>query len=142
MSMQYWLLKTEPGTWSWNQQCQKGDDGEWWDGVRNYQASNNMKAMRKGDMAYFYHSGKSPSIIGTVEIIAEAKLDPDDPKGRFYMVCVRAHKALKTPVALQTLKKEIPTLAILRQSRLSVAPIKKDEWEKILTLGGMERPVP
>ena len=138
--MQYWLLKTEPNTWSWIQQCQKGSDGEWWDGVRNHQASNNMKNMKKGDQGFFYHSGKNASIMGTVTITEKAVLDPSDPKGKFYMVKVQAEKTLPTPVTLKILKKEIPSLSILRQSRLSVAPVQKGEWDNILILGGLEPP--
>ena len=136
--MQYWLLKTEPETWSWTQQCAKGTQGEWWDGVRNHQASNNMKRMQKGDQAFFYHSGKKPCIVGIVQIIKTAELDPSDPKHTFVRVCVQAHTSLKVPVTLQTLKKDIPTLAILKQSRLSVAPVQREEWEKIIALGGLD----
>ena len=133
--MNYWLLKSEPDSWSWADQCARKDQGEWWDGVRNYQASNNMRAMKKYDRAFFYHSGKNPHIVGIVEVIHEAKLDPSDPKQKFYMVCVRALQSLPNLVSLQALKENVPTLSILRQSRLSVAPIQKEEWEQIKRLG-------
>ena len=134
--MNHWLLKSEPEAWSWSDQCARKDQGEWWDGVRNYQASNNMRAMKKHDRAFFYHSGKKACIVGIVEIIHEAKLDPSDPKQRFYMVCVRARETFPFPVSLQTLKEKVPTLCILRQSRLSVAPVQEKEWEQIKSLGG------
>ena len=91
--------------------------------------------MKKYDRAFFYHSGKNPHIVGIVEVIHEAKLDPSDPKQKFYMVCVRALQSLPNLVSLQALKENVPTLSILRQSRLSVAPIQKEEWEQIKRLG-------
>ena len=133
--MAYWVLKSEPESWSWKQQQAKGEQGEWWDGVRNYQAANNLRAMRKGDLAFFYHSGKKPSIVGVVEVCAEATLDPSDSSKRFVMVQVRSLYPLRRPVPLSQLKKEVSSLSIVRQPRLSVAPVTKQEWDTILMLG-------
>ena len=96
--MAYWLLKSEPGNWSWEDQINKGDVGEGWDGVRNYQASNNMKLMEMGDVAFFYHSVNEKCIVGIVEVIKKYYPDPTDESGRFGMVKVKALKTLKNPV--------------------------------------------
>ena len=132
--MRYWLLKSEPQDWSWTQQCARGEIGEWWDGVRNYQAANNLRAMRSGDLGFFYHSGKKPQIVGVVEITKEAKPDPSDSKGRFVMVCVKAKYPLAAPVSLSLLRQKIPSLVILRQSRLSVSELTIQEWRAIIQL--------
>ena len=102
--MAYWLLKSEPGTWSWDDQLKKGDEGEGWDGVRNYQASNNMKKMEIGDLAFFYHSVNEKSIVGIVSIIEKFQDDPTDKTGRFGMVVVKAIKSFTKSVSLSEIK--------------------------------------
>ena len=133
----YWLLKSEPSTWSWEDQLRKGDKGEGWDGVRNYQASNNMKEMRVGDLAFFYHSVKEKQIVGIVDIIKTYHPDPTDETNRFGMVTVKAIKSLEIPVTLKRIKEEssLSNLALVRQSRLSVVPVSEEEWNIILKLG-------
>ena len=133
--MAYWLLKSEPEVWSWHDQVKARTTN--WDGVRNYQASNNMKAMKIGDLAFFYHSGKEKQIVGIVEITKEYHLDPTDITGRFCMVEVKAVKSLSKPVSLQTIKSNagLQNLALVRQSRLSVMPIDQKSWEIICKLG-------
>lgn len=133
--MAYWLMKTEPGAWSWDDQV-KADAAEW-DGVRNYQASNNMKAMRIGDRAFFYHSVNEKRIVGIVEVVKEYYPDPTDASGRFGMVDVKAVKAMNKPVSLADIKGEprLQDLALIRQSRLSVMPIDDDAWALICRMG-------
>ena len=134
----YWLLKSEPSTWSWEDQLRKGDKGEGWDGVRNYQASNNtLKEMRVGDLAFFYHSVKEKQIVGIVDIIKTYHPDPTDKTNRFGMVTVKAIKSLEVPVTLKRIKEEssLSNLALVRQSRLSVVPVSEEEWNIILKLG-------
>ncbi|HAD26909.1 MAG TPA: EVE domain-containing protein, partial [Alphaproteobacteria bacterium] len=104
--MAYWLFKSEPGTWSWDDQVKAGKKGEHWDGVRNYQADNNMKAMRKGDLGFFYHSVNEKRIVGIVKVIREHYPDHTDPKGRFGMVDVEAVKPVPNPVTLADIKAE------------------------------------
>ncbi|HPF78121.1 MAG TPA: EVE domain-containing protein [Alphaproteobacteria bacterium] len=135
--MKYWLIKSEPYKWSWNDQVKKGT--EHWDGVRNYQASNNMKAMTIGDQAFFYHSNEGKEIVGIVEVVKEYYPDHTDPKGRFGMVDFKAVKPLKKPVTLATIKetKSLADMALLKQSRLSVSPVSKKEWDVILKMGGL-----
>ncbi|MGH1455928.1 MAG: EVE domain-containing protein [Alphaproteobacteria bacterium] len=132
--MKYWLVKSEPNKWSWDDQVKKGI--EHWDGVRNYQASNNMKAMKIGDLAFFYHSVKEKQIVGIVEVVKEYYPDHTDPKGRFGMVDFKAVKPITNPVTLADIKSEdsLQTMALVRQSRLSVAPVEKSEWDTILKL--------
>lgn len=132
--MQYWLMKSEPDVWSWDMQVKKGTES--WNGVRNYQAANNMKAMKKGDLVFFYHSNIGKEIVGIVEIVKEYYPDPTDDKGRFGMVDVKAVKPLPAPVTLETIKatKSLADMALLRQSRLSVQSVKKAEWDIILKL--------
>ena len=135
--MAYWLFKSEPNTWSWNQQVQKGDQGEGWDGVRNYQAANNMKAMSIGDLGFFYHSVKEKRIVGIVDVIAPYHPDPTDASGRFGMVTIRAITPMVRPVTLAEIKAEesLADLALVRQARLSVVPVSTAEWNYILTMG-------
>ena len=135
--MAYWLFKSEPNTWSWDQQVQKGDQGEGWDGVRNYQAANNMKAMSIGDLGFFYHSVKEKRIVGIVDVIAPYHLDPTDASGRFGMVTIRAITPMVRPVTLAEIKAEesLADLALVRQARLSVVPVSSAEWDYILTMG-------
>ena len=135
--MNYWLMKSEPSTWSWQNQIDRGDVGESWDGVRNYQASNNMKAMEIGDLAFFYHSGNEKQIVGIAEIIELYQPDPTDASGRFGMVKIRAVKSIVTPVTLAQIKTDerLQNMALVRQSRLSVTPVTMAEWEIIMTMG-------
>lgn len=135
--MNYWLVKSEPIKWSWNDQVKASSTH--WDGVRNWQATNNMKAMRIGDKAFFYHSNIGKEIVGTVEIVREFYLDPNDPAGKFGMVDVKAAVKLPRPVTLAEIKSDplLAGMALVRQSRLSVMPVKAVEWERIATLGGL-----
>ena len=137
--MNYWLFKSEPGTWSWDDQVKKGKVGEGWDGVRNYQASNNMKAMKKGDLGFFYHSVNEKQIVGIVEVIKEYHPDPTDEKGRFGMVTVKAVKPVPNPVTLADIKAEpkLADMALVKQSRLSVTPITLAQWKLICKMGGV-----
>ena len=135
--MAYWLLKSEPGTWSWDDQLKKGDEGEGWDGVRNYQASNNMKKMEIGDLAFFYHSVNEKSIVGIVSIIEKYQDDPTDKTGRFGMVVVKAFKSFTKSVSLSEIKsnQKLQGISLIKQSRLSVMPITKEHWDIILEMG-------
>ena len=135
--MQYWLLKSEPNVWSIDQQKNTGARGATWDGVRNYQAANNLKKMRLNDLCFFYHSNIGKEIVGVVKIIKEAFLDKTDKKGRFVAVQVRFLKKLKNPITLQKIKKdkEICHLPLIKQSRLSVMPIDYKSWKKICKMG-------
>lgn len=137
--MAYWLFKTEPGAWSWDSQVKRGAKGEAWNGVRNYQANNNMKAMRKGDLGFFYHSVDEKRIVGIVEVIREHHPDPTDDSGRFGLVIVRAVKPLPHPVTLAQIKAEprLADMALVRQSRLSVAPVDEKSWALICKMGGV-----
>ena len=136
--MAYWLFKSEPGAWSWDDQVRDGVAE--WDGVRNYQANNNMLAMRLGDKGFFYHSVNETRIVGVVEVVKEHYLDPTDRSGRFGMVDVKAVQAVKTPVTLADMKADprLENLALLRQSRLSVAPVGDREWKIICAMAGIE----
>ena len=136
--MAFWLMKSEPGSWSWEDQMREGTAH--WDGVRNYQASNNMKAMTRGDRAFFYHSGKERSIVGIVEVVKEYYPDHTDSSGRFGMVDVKALKPVAEPVTLARIKAE-PRLAgldLLRQSRLSVVPVGAAEWRILCAMAGTQ----
>ena len=137
--MEYWLMKSEPNTWSWEQQVKVGSKGEGWDGVRNYQASNNMKKMKKGDLCFFYHSVKERDIIGIVKVKNEYHPDPTDKSERFGMVTVVAVKPLKNTVNLDQIKNDMRLihLALVKQSRLSVMPIDVKSWKIICNLGGI-----
>ena len=136
--MAYWLFKSEPGAWSWDDQVKDGVAE--WDGVRNYQADNNMKAMKIGDLGFFYHSVNEKQIVGIVEVVKEHYPDPTDAKGRFGMVDVKAVKPMVEPVTLADIKGEprLENLALVRQSRLSVVPIGDDEWQLICAMGKTE----
>ena len=133
--MAYWLMKSEPGAWSWDDQVKAGTAE--WDGVRNHQASNNMKAMQIGDLVFFYHSVKEKRIVGIVEVAKLYYPDPTDASGRFGMVDVKAVKPMTEPVSLTDIKGDprLQDLALLRQSRLSVMPIDKTEWKIICAMG-------
>ena len=132
--MNFWLLKSEPGTWSWDDQSKVKK--EMWDGVRNYQARNNLMKMKKGDLCFFYHSVNEKSIVGIVEIVKESYPDPTDKIGRFVVVDVKAIKKLKNPVTLGKIKqnKKLRNIALVKQSRLSVMPLKKNEWDILIKM--------
>ena len=133
--MAHWLIKSEPGTWSWDDQVRDGTT--FWDGVRNYQASNNLKSMKKGDLCFFYHSVNEKRIVGIVEVVKEYYPDHTDESGRFGMVDVKAVKPVKRPVSLAEIKAEprLEDMALIRQSRLSVMPVTQDQWDLILAMG-------
>jgi predicted RNA-binding protein with PUA-like domain len=135
--MAYWLFKSEPGTWSWDDQVKEGDKGAGWDGVRNHQASNNMKAMKIGDLGFFYHSVNEKRIVGIVEVCAEYHPDDTDASGRFGMVDVKAVRPFTRPVTLAEIKGEerLGDFALVRQSRLSVVPVSEDQWKLICEMG-------
>lgn len=137
--MAYWLFKTEPESWSWQQQKKKGAMGEPWTGVRNHQAANNMKAMREGDHAFFYHSGEERRIVGIVEVAGEYAPDPTDASGRFGMVVVRAVRDMPKPVTLAEAKAapKLKDMTLVRFSRLSVQPVKAEEWRIVCAMGGI-----
>ena len=130
--MAYWLMKSEPDSWSWDQQVKKGRDA--WTGVRNHQAANNLRAMRHGDQAFFYHSNVGKEIVGIVEIVGEARPDPDD--ARFAVVDVAPVRALPSAVTLEAIKgrPELAGMALLHQARLSVQPVKGGEWDIVLEM--------
>lgn len=135
--MKYWLIKSEPGTWSWNDHAKKGV--EHWDGVRNYQANNNMKAMKKGDQAFFYHSVDEKRIVGIVEVVKEHYPDHTDKTGRFGMVDFKAVKPVPEPVTLAAIKAhpDLQDMALVKQSRLSVSPVTEKEWRIISKMAGL-----
>ena len=132
--MKYWLLKSEPDTWSWDNQVKEG--ASMWDGVRNYQARNNLKEMKKNDLCFFYHSVTERSIVGIVKVVKEYYPDPTDPTERFVVVDVKATKKLKNPVSLDQIKEnnKLKDIALIKQSRLSVMPLKKTEWDIIIKM--------
>ena len=135
--MAYWLLKSEPGSWSWDDQVREGV-GEW-DGVRNHQANNNMKAMKQGDRCFFYHSVNDKEIVGVVEVVKEHYPDPTDASGRFGMVDVKPVVPVTQTVSLQQIKQDplLQDMQLVRQSRLSVSPVTAAEWRRICTLAGI-----
>ena len=135
--MNYWLFKSEPSKWSWKDQINKGNEGEGWDGVRNYQAAKNLKSMKKGDLCFFYHSNIGKEIVGIIEIIKEYYLDKTDKSGRFIAVTVKFKSSLIKPVTLKEVKKikELSHLALIKQSRLSVMPIDSKSWKIINKMG-------
>ena len=134
--MKYWLIKSEPDVWSIDQQIKSGQKGSMWDGVRNYQAANNLRKMKKGDQCFFYHSNIGKEIVGIVKVIREAYQDPTDKSKRFVAVQVRFEKKLDNPVSLKDIKKttELKDLALIKQSRLSVMPINTKDWKIILNM--------
>ncbi len=134
----YWLIKSEPNEWSWDDQVKEGPS--MWDGVRNYQARNNLKKMEKGDLCFFYHSVSEKSIVGIVKVVKEHYLDPTDTTKKFVVVDVEALKKLENPVSLKKIKenKGLSNIALIKQSRLSVMPIKKKEWNIIIKLSSIK----
>ena len=135
--MAYWLFKSEPGTWSWDDQVKRGALGEGWDGVRNYQASNNMKAMKVGDQGFFYHSVNEKQIVGIVEVIEEYHPDDTDASGRFGVVTVKAVRPFNRPVTLAEVKADerLAEFGLVRQSRLSVVPVTEAQWAMLCAMG-------
>ncbi|TQV79738.1 EVE domain-containing protein [Denitrobaculum tricleocarpae] len=133
--MAHWLMKSEPGTWSWEDHVKAGSAE--WDGVRNYQAANNMKAMKIGDLVFFYHSVNEKQVVGIAEVVKEYYPDPTDASGRFGMVDIKAIRPMVKPVTLADIKAEpkLSELALVRQSRLSVLPVKPAEWKIICAMG-------
>ena len=137
--MRYWLFKSEPNTWSWDQQVAKGDAGEEWDGVRNYQARNFMRDMEIGDRGFFYHSMKEKSIVGLVEVCATAHPDSTTDDTRWECVDIRALGPMPSPVTLEMCKSEpdLAKMVLVNNSRLSVQPVTPEEWAKICEMGAL-----
>ena len=137
--MKYWLMKSEPNVWSIDQQIKVGSKGANWDGVRNYQAANNLRKMKKGDLCFFYHSNIGKEIVGIVEVIKDAFTDPTDKTNKFVAVKVKFRNKLKTPVSLENIKKnkKLKDLPLIRQSRLSVMEIDTKSWKIILKMGNI-----
>jgi predicted RNA-binding protein with PUA-like domain len=137
--MAYWLLKTEPDSYSWDDQVKKGAKGDAWTGVRNFRARGHLNAMKKGDLAFFYHTGDEKQVVGVVEVIREAYPDPTDKEGVFKAVDIKAVKPLKQPVTLAAVKadKRLKEMVLAKQPRLSVQPVTKEEWDIVCRLGGL-----
>jgi predicted RNA-binding protein with PUA-like domain len=139
--MAYWLYKSEPSAWSWDDQKKRGAKGEPWTGVRNHQANNNMKAMKKGDLGFFYHSVDEKSIVGIVRVIGEHRPDPTDETGKFGLVVIEAVEDMPKPVTLADIKAEpkLAEMVLLKMSRLSVQPVRDAEWKLICKMGGLAK---
>ncbi|MFZ0497287.1 MAG: EVE domain-containing protein [Methylocella sp.] len=137
--MAHWLIKSEPGNWSWHDQMKAGRKGTFWNGVRNHSAKLNLLAMRVGEQAFFYHSNEGKEIVGIVEIIKPYYPDPSDLTGKFGMVDVRAVEALKKPVSLDAIKSDprLAKMALVTNARLSVQPVSDSEWDIIRAEGGL-----
>ena len=137
--MAYWLVKSEPSSWSWDQQVAKGAKGEAWTGVRNHTAKQNLEKMKKGDRAFYYHSNEGKEIVGIVEIIRESYPDPTDKTAKFVCVDLKADKPLKTPVTLAAIKadKTLADMELVKYSRLSVQSVTPEQWKHICKLGGL-----
>ncbi|WP_319412304.1 EVE domain-containing protein [uncultured Cohaesibacter sp.] len=137
--MAYWLFKSEPNTWGWDQQMAKGEQGEQWDGVRNYQARNNMRKMKLGEKGFFYHSVNEKQIVGIVEVSAEAHPDSTDDSGKWECVDIRAVEPVKTPVTLEDCKShpELGNMVLVNNSRLSVQPVTEEEWIFVCAMAGV-----
>ena len=135
--MPYWLIKSEPSSYSWDRLV--ADGRTHWDGVRNAQALNNLRAMKLGDRAFFYHSNEGKEIVGIAEVIKEAYPDPTDKTGKFVCVDIKADKPLKTPVTMAAIKadKKLAAMALVKYSRLSVQPVTGDEWKMVCKMGGL-----
>ncbi len=137
--MRFWLFKSEPSTWSWEDQVAKGDAGEEWDGVRNYQARNFMRDMAVGDRGFFYHSQKEKAVVGTVEVIAEAHPDSTTDDDRWECVDIKALEMAARPVTLDQIKDDprLSEMVLVKNSRLSVQPVTEDEWRAVCDLAGL-----
>ncbi|MFL5066039.1 MAG: EVE domain-containing protein [Xanthobacteraceae bacterium] len=138
--MAYWLMKTEPETFSWDHQVQRGAKGEPWTGVRNFRARSHLKAMRNGERAFFYHTGDEKRIVGIVEVIREAYGDPTDAEGKFVCVDVKAVEPIPNPVTLAAVRAEprLKDMVLVHQPRLSVQPVTADEWGIVCAMGGLK----
>jgi len=138
--MAYWLMKTEPETFSWDDQVSRGAKGEPWTGVRNFTAKRNLKAMKKGDRALFYHTGEQRAAVGIVEVIREHYPDPTDATGKFVVVDVKAVEPLAKPVTLAQIKAEPPLkdMVLVKLSRLSVQPVTDAEWKIVCRMGELK----
>ena len=141
--MQYWLLKSEPNVWSIDQQKKTGSKGITWDGVRNYQAANNLKKMKKGDLCFFYHSNIGKEIVGIVTVIKTAFIDPTDNDQKFVAIKVKFKEQLKKAISLGNIKKNeaLNHLSLIKQSRLSVMPIDFKSWKIIYKMGKIQKTV-
>ena len=139
MEKSYWLMKSEPNIWSIEDQKKVGAKGAMWDGVRNYQAANNLKKMKKGDLCFFYHSNIGKEIVGIVEVIKTAFIDPTDKQGRFVAVQVKYKSVLKKAISLENIKKNrnLQHLSLIKQSRLSVMPIDSKSWKILNKMGSI-----
>jgi len=137
--MHYWLFKSEPSTWSWDQQVARGDTGEEWDGVRNYQARNFMREMEVGDLGFFYHSQSEKAVVGIVEVIAEAHPDSTTDDARWDGVDLKAVEPLPTPVTLAQIKarEDLAEMVLVKNSRLSVQPVTEAEWRIVRDMGSL-----
>lgn len=138
--MTYWLVKSEPETWSWAQQKKEGRKGAEWTGVRNFQARSNMRKMKRGDLAFFYHTGEEKAVVGIVKVVKEAHPDSTDPSGQWDCVDVAALADLPRPVTLAEVKAKLKDMALARNPRLSVQPVSEAEWRKVCALGGLDNP--
>ena len=138
--MRYWLFKSEPSVWSWVDQVAKGDTGEEWDGVRNYQARNFMREMEVGDLGFFYHSQKEKAVVGIVSVCASAHPDSTTDDDRWDCVDIRAVRPFSQPVTLEQIKADpaLSEMALVRSSRLSVQPVTRDEWQRVCALGNTD----
>lgn len=137
--MPYWLFKSEPSSWSWDEQVAAGEAGTAWTGVRNHQAKAHLKAMAVGERGFFYHSGDNKAVVGIVEVIRPYAPDPTDPSGRFGAVDLKAVEPLREPVTLEAVKAEpdLAAMVLVRNSRLSVQPVTAAEWALVRRLGGL-----
>ncbi len=135
----YWLFKSAPHSWSWDNQVSSGMKGDAWKGIRNHQATNNMKRMKPGELGFFYHSVSDKKIVGVLQIVREFEPDPEDEKGKFGLVTVRAYLPMPNPVSLAQIKREpaLSGLALVRQPRLSIMPIDRQAWAMICDMGGL-----
>jgi predicted RNA-binding protein with PUA-like domain len=138
--MAYWLLKTEPEEFSWDDQVKRGSKGESWTGVRNFTARGHMKEMKKGDHAFFYHTGDEKQVVGIVEVIKEAYPDPTDEKGVFKTLDVKAVKPVPEPVTLAAIKAEprLKDMALVKYARLSVQPVTAEQWRIVCHMAGLK----
>lgn len=138
--MAHWLYKSEPGVWSWDDQVAKGEAGTYWDGVRNPLANKNMKAMEVGELGFFYHSNEGKAVVGVVEVVATWAPDPNDAKGTYGAVTLKAVEKLPRPVTLAEIKADprLAEMVLVKNSRLSVQPVSDEEWAMVRALGGLE----
>lgn len=138
--MAYWLFKSEPDAWSWDQQKKQGAKGEPWSGVRNHTAKQNMMKMKKGDLGFFYHSNEQKAVVGIVEVIGEYRPDPTDETGKFGLVIVKAVKDMPQPVTLAAAKANprLKDMSLVTSFRLSVQPVTDAEWKEVCKMGGLK----